>query len=63
MSNNLRKTLKKEMDNKECSAVLQFLLQNLKNDKLSCGAMNAAAITFNIHCSITSQSCGCRQRC
>ena len=63
MSKNLRNTLKKEMNNKERNAALELILQCLKNDKLSCGTINAAAITFTIHCSITSQSCGCRQRC
>lgn len=48
MNNNLENTLKKEMNNKERNAVLQFLLQNLKNDKLSHGAINAAAIKLNV---------------
>ena len=46
LSNNFENTLKKEMNNKECNIVLQFLLQHLKNDKLSHHAINAAAIKF-----------------
>lgn len=55
MDNNLENTLKKEMNTKERNAVLQFLLQHLKNDKPSYGAINAAAIKFNVHRSTISR--------
>ena len=37
------------MSNKESKTALQFSVQHFKNDKLSYGAINAAAIKFNIH--------------
>ena len=55
MNSNLENTLKQEMNDKERNAVLQFLLQHLKNDKLSHGAINAAAIKFNVHRSTISR--------
>ena len=49
MSNNLKSSLKKEGSIKEGKRMMQFLLQYLKNAKLSHDATNAAEIEFNVH--------------
>ena len=49
LNNRLENTLKKEINNKMLTTVFQFLLQYLKNNKLSHGAKSAAAIKFNVH--------------
>ena len=54
MSNNFENILKKEMNNKVRNTIFQFLLQLLENDKLSHGAINAAAIKFNVYWSTIS---------
>ena len=46
MSNILENTLKKEMNNNERNTAFEVLLQHMKNNILSLGAINAAAIKF-----------------
>ena len=49
MINNLKYTLKKEISNKACNTVFQFLLQLLKSDKRNDSGINAAGIKFIVH--------------
>ena len=54
MSINLNNMLHMEINTKVRSTTFQFLLQHLKNEKLSHSVINSAA-TFNIHRSTISR--------
>ena len=57
MSNNLENILKKEVNSKVRNTIFQLLLEHLKNDKLSHGAISAATTKFNVQCSTVSRLC------
>ena len=54
MSKSLKNAQKKEINNKVHNTVFQFLLQLLKNVKLSHDAINTLALKVNVHCSTIS---------
>ena len=44
-----------EMNNEDRNFILQFVIQHLKNDKLSYKALNAVAIKHVVHCRTVSR--------